>query len=48
MKRAHRLAHRRIWPALAAAVGLALVLALVLRPAPQAEAESFTVLEVLE
>ncbi len=48
MKRAHRAAHRRIWPLLAVTIGAALILALVLRPAPPAEAESFTVLEILE
>lgn len=48
MRRAHRAAHRRIWPLLAAAIGAALILALVMRPAPQAEAESFTVIEVLQ
>ena len=52
MRRTHRAVHRRLWPALAAAVGAALVLALVLRPPPEnavpAPAEaSFTVIEVL-
>jgi hypothetical protein len=34
MRRTHRAAHRRVWPILALLVGAGLVLALVLRPAP--------------
>jgi hypothetical protein len=43
MKRAHRAVHRALWPALAVAVALGFVLALELRPppeAPVAEAQS--------
>ncbi|HUK07157.1 MAG TPA: hypothetical protein VLX09_04740 [Stellaceae bacterium] len=32
MKEAHRRVHRRLWPALALAVGIAFALALILRP----------------
>lgn len=48
MKRHHRAAHRRLWPILALLIGAALALALILRPPPPAEAESFTVLEILK
>jgi hypothetical protein len=34
MKRAHRSAHRALWPVLAVAVALGLTMALVLRPPP--------------
>jgi hypothetical protein len=34
MRKAHRAAHRRVWPILALLVGAGLVLALALRPAP--------------
>jgi len=42
MKRAHRTAHRVLWPALALLIGAALALSLVLRappPAPPAAVE---------
>jgi hypothetical protein len=35
MRRTHRAAHRRAWPILALLVGAGLLLALVLRPAPE-------------
>jgi hypothetical protein len=38
MKRAHRTAHRMLWPALALLVGFGLTLALVLRAPPQSSA----------
>ena len=38
MTRTHRLAHRIIWPGLAAVVSIALVAALVLRPPPETPA----------
>jgi hypothetical protein len=34
MRKAHRTAHRRVWPILALLVGAGLVLALALRPPP--------------
>ena len=36
MRRAHRTVHRRLWPLLAAAVTLGVVLALILRAPPPA------------
>ncbi len=51
MRRAHRTIHRALWPALAALVGTALVLALVLRPPAENAAPdegNFTVIEMLE
>ena len=41
MKRAHRTAHRMLWPALALLVGIALTAALVMRapPVPHAAVE---------
>jgi hypothetical protein len=36
MRRSHRTAHRLIWPLLAVAVSFGLVMALVLRPPPEA------------
>lgn len=50
MKRAHRAAHRRLWPLLGLLVGAGLLLALVLRPPPEGAAATdggFTVLETL-
>ena len=38
MRRAHRSVHRALWPILALAIGLGFVMALVLRPPPDAEA----------
>jgi hypothetical protein len=34
MRRAHRTAHRALWPLLAVAIALGIIMALVLRPAP--------------
>lgn len=49
MRRAHRAAHRRLWPALAVLVGAALALALVLRPPPDVAADAtFTLIEELK
>ena len=38
MRRAHRSVHRALWPILAFAIALCFVMALVLRPPPDAEA----------
>lgn len=38
MRRAHRAVHRALWPILAFAIALGFVMALVLRPPPDAEA----------
>lgn len=35
MRKSHRAIHRKVWPLLALLVGAGLVLALVLRPAPE-------------
>jgi hypothetical protein len=35
MKRAHRAAHRKLWPLLGLVIGAGLLLALVLRPPPE-------------
>ncbi len=37
MRRGHRSVHRALWPVLALAIGLGFVMALVLRPPPDAE-----------
>jgi hypothetical protein len=42
MKRAHRSAHRALWPVLALAVALGLAMALTLRPPPKADAPQTT------
>jgi hypothetical protein len=38
MRRAHRSVHRAIWPVLALVIALSFIMALTLRPAPDAEA----------
>ena len=38
MRRAHRSVHRALWPILPVAIALGFVMALVLRPPPDAEA----------
>jgi hypothetical protein len=38
MRRAHRSVHRAVWPVLALAIALGFVMALVLRPPPDAAA----------
>jgi hypothetical protein len=40
MRRAHRSAHRVLWPVLALVVALGLAMALILRPPPEARAPS--------
>lgn len=51
MRKIHRTAHRKVWPLLGLIVGAGLVLALLLRPAPEGQAQgdsgTFTVLETL-